>query len=319
MKLIIFIPAYNEEKKIGEVIKGLPKKLDGIDEIEVLVVNDGSTDNTVAVAKKAGAIVISNPTNLKLGPTFRNGLEKALELGADILVNIDADGQFASNDIEKLINPILVGEAEFVSGDRFTKNGKLEKPENMSPIKFWGNLQMSKLVSSLSGLKFNDVSCGFRAYSKEAMLKLNLTGKYTYTQESFLDLSIKGITIKMIPVEVKYFTDRKSKIAGNILKYAFQTSWIILRTFRDYSPMRFFGIVGLFFFILGILSGIFVLQNYIRTESFTPYISLAFTSAYLVTIGFIFWIIGLMADMLDRIRLNQEKILYLQKKQQYEK
>lgn len=317
MKLIVFIPAYNEEEKVGEVVKSIPKKLNGIDEINVLVVNDGSKDNTAKIAQDAGAIVESHKMNLGLGNAFRTGIEKALELGADILVNIDADGQFASSDIPRLIEPILKKEADFVTADRFTKDGVTRKPEYMSSIKFWGNMRMNKLISRITGYKFNDVSCGFRAYSKETLLKLNLNGSFTYTQESFLDLCTKKVKIHSIPVDVKYFPERKSRMASSIMRYAKNTGLIIIRTYRDYKPLAFFGKIGNIFFFIGILIGLFVLIHYIREGAFTPYIFLGFTSVYLFSIGFIFWIVGLVADMVDRIRLNQEKILYYEKKRIY--
>ena len=197
MKLVILIPAYNEVEVIRQVINTLPKNLLGITEIIPLVVDDGSKDDTAAIAAEAGAIVVRHPYNHGLGKAFSTGLTKALELGADVLVNIDADGQFNPNDIQALLDPILSGRADFVSGDRFSKiDGSLVHPEYMSRIKFWGNQRMSALVSMLARRRFVDVSCGFRAYSREAMLRLNLTGSFTYTQESFLDLANKGLAIE---------------------------------------------------------------------------------------------------------------------------
>jgi hypothetical protein len=140
----------------------------------------------------------------------------------------------------------------------------------MSALKFWGNKQMSRLISMLSGQHFDDVSCGFRAYSKEAMMQLNLTGKFTYTQETFLDLANKGIGIKTIPVNVTYFPDRKYRVAGSILNYMFQTAKIIFRAYRDYKPLKFFGLLGLIPFVISILLGVFVLIHYFTTGAFSP-------------------------------------------------
>ncbi len=166
MKLVILIPAYNEADSITKVLSSIPVSFDGIDEIIKLVVDDGSTDDTVNLARDENAIVISHSQNKGVGVAFNTGLIHALELDADIMVNIDADGQFSSADIPRLITPILKGEADFVTGDRFTtQGGKLQRPEHMSKLKYWGNLRMSKLISLLTNSHFEDVSCGFRAYS----------------------------------------------------------------------------------------------------------------------------------------------------------
>ncbi|MFZ3070950.1 MAG: glycosyltransferase family 2 protein, partial [Anaerolineaceae bacterium] len=258
--------------------------------------------------------------NLGVGSAFRTGLANALEMGADIMVNIDADGQFSPDDIIKLIGPILAGQADFVAGDRFTNaSGDLVKPQDMPAVKFWGNKRMSGLISALSGKKFNDVSCGFRAYSKEAMLRLNLTGRFTYTQESFLDLANKGLEIMTIPVAVKYFPERKSRVAGSIVRYTFRTINIIFRAYRDYSPLRFFGWLGLIPFLIGLGSGIFTLVHYIHVGIFTPYKAVGIGAIYFVTLGLLLWIVGLLADMFVRIRLNQEQLLYYDKKRRYSK
>jgi glycosyltransferase involved in cell wall biosynthesis len=320
MKLVILLPALNEELTIGAVVKSIPRQFDGISEVVVLVINDGSKDKTAELAKNAGAVVVSHKNNRGVGSAFRTGLNASLEMGADILVNIDADGQFSPIDIPLLINPILNNQADFVSGDRFSDEfGNLRKPKYMSPIKYWGNLQMASLISVLSDIKFYDVSCGFRAYSKEAMIRLNLTGKFTYTQESFLDLSYKGVEIKSVPVEVKYFPERESRVANSLIRYMLQTIKIILRVYRDYKPAQFFGILGLFPFTGGLFCSLFVFIHFLNTQAFTPYKAVGFIGIYLVTLGILFWIVGLLADMFVRMRLNQEQILYYEKKQLFDK
>lgn len=321
MKLIVLIPAYNEQEHIRSSIESIPSSIDGITEIKVLVVNDGSTDNTIEEVNKTGAHLISYGSNGGVGKAFKTGLDGALELGADILVNIDADGQFDPNDIPKLIKPITDDKADFVPSDRFTDGkGNFTKPENMPSLKYWGNLQMTKLINLLAGQKFNDVSCGFRAYSKKAMLMLNLQGKFTYTQESFLDLAMKDLSIISVPVKVKYGkTIRKSKVYKNVFNYAFRTLYIILRAFRDYSPLKFFGWLGMIFAIISLIVGAFVLFHYITQNAITPYKSVALISLYFFTLAIIIWIVGLIADMFDRIRVNQEKILYYERLRLYEK
>jgi len=319
MKLVILIPALNEAASIAGVVESMPRQIEGVDQIEVLVVDDGSKDDTAQLARNAGATVISHPFNQGVGKAFNTGLAAALEMGADIMVNIDADGQFSPADIPLLIAPIVEGKADFVSGDRFrSADGKLVRPEYMSKIKFWGNQRMADLVGFVTGKRYDDVSCGFRAYSKEALMRLNLTGKFTYTQESFLDLANKGMGIKTIPVDVTYFPDRKSRVAGSILNYMFQTAKIIFRAYRDYNPLKFFGLLGLIPFVISILSGVFVLIHYFTTGAFSPYIFVAFASVYLFTFGILLWIVGILADMFVRIRLNQEQLLYAEKKRRYD-
>jgi len=320
LKLVILIPALNEARSIASVIKTMPVTIEGISNIDILVVDDGSKDNTAQLAREAGAMVVSHPYNQGVGKAFNTGLAAALEMGADIMVNIDADGQFSPQDIPILIKPILEGRADFVSGDRFTSaSGELIRPEYMSSIKFWGNQRMSDLIGFITRAHYNDVSCGFRAYSKEALMRLNLTGRFTYTQESFLDLANKGLAIKTIPVDVKYFPERKSRVAGNILKYMFQTVKIIFRAYRDYNPLKFFGLLGLVPFLIGMVLGVFVLIHYFSSGAFTPYIFVAFGSVYVFSFGILLWVIGILADMFVRIRLNQEQLLYAEKKRRFDK
>ena len=318
MKLCIVIPALNEEKTIVSVIERINPRMTGIDEVTILVIDDGSTDSTVTLAREKGAIVVSHRYTKGVGGAFNTGLTKALDLGADILVNIDADGQFSPDEIPLLIAPILANEADFVSGDRFTSpDGKFSRPEAMSALKFWGNKQMSRLISVLTGQHFNDVSCGFRAYSKEAMLRLNLTGKFTYTQETFIDLANKELAIQTVPVNVVYDPERKSRVAGRILTYLYRTINIIIRAYRDYRPLKFFLGLGAIPFIIGGAFGGFTLIHFLNTGSFTPYKAVGLIGLYLVSVAFILWIIGMLADMFVRVRLYQEQILYYEKKRRY--
>jgi len=213
-KLLIVFPAYNEEKTIASVIREVPGNMDGVGQIRCLVVNDGSTDKTEELALQAGVLVVSHDQNEGLGKTFRTGVGEALKMKADVMVNIDGDGQFSPRDIPKLIKPIIENRADFVTASRFIDKNRL--PQNMSRIKIWGNKKVSWLISWLTRRKFYDVSCGFRAYNREALLNLNLFGDFTYTQETFLDLSFKGLRIEEIPVEVKYFKERESRLAKNL-------------------------------------------------------------------------------------------------------
>jgi glycosyltransferase involved in cell wall biosynthesis len=315
MKLLVYMPVYNEQDNIKDAIDAIPREYKGIDSMEILVVDDGSTDNSAKLAKEAGATVISHGSNKKLGVAFRTALQYAKENRYDILVSIDADRQFNANQIRDMIEPILDDRADMVTGNRFSKG----MPKNMSKMKYWGNKQMSRLISIITGQKFTDVSCGFRAYSKEALLRLNLFGKFTYTQETIMDLLQKDIRVIEFPVDIKYFKERKSKIANSIFKYAFKTTKIILRTFRDYKPLLFFGGSGLISMVTGLifLAGMFI--HYFTTGSFTPYKFLGFIALGFLIFGLLLVIVGLLADMLNRMRINQERILYELNKEKYDK
>jgi glycosyltransferase involved in cell wall biosynthesis len=310
-KLLVIIPAFNEGETIGEVIDRIPRDITGIIRTDILVINDGSTDDTAAIARKKGAEVIDNYNNMGVGFSFGRGLQYAVENDFDLMVNIDGDGQFDPGDIPGLLKPILFEGADFVTASRFTE----KKPiTNMAPAKLWGNRLMSSLISRIVKEKFIDVSCGFRAYSKRALLSLNLHGRFTYTQETFMDLSFKGLNIKEIPITVRYFPSRKSKVASSLFIYGINTLKIILGTYRDYRPLAFFSVISLIFLIIGIGFESVLLGTYISTGSFSPNIWSGFVGAAFFFLSVIFFIVGLSADILNRIRLNQENILFLLKK-----
>ena len=308
------MPALNEEEGLGGVIKDMPKHIDGIDEISILVVDDGSTDNTVKVAKENGADVVSHGSNKGVGSAFQSAVGYALDNRVDILVSIDADRQFNSKQIPEIVQPILNDKADMVTGDRFSKG----MPENMPKSKYWGNRQMSRLISIISGKKFRDVSCGFRAYNREALLRLNLFGAFTYTQETIMDMVFKGMRVVEFSVDIKYFKERKSRVAGSILNYTFRTLKIIVKTLRDYKPMLFFGGMGSVVLLIGMVFEIFMFTHYFITGKFTPYKSFGFIGLGFVIFGMLLVIVGFLADMFNRVRLNQEKILYELKKGKYE-
>jgi glycosyltransferase involved in cell wall biosynthesis len=315
--LVVIIPAYNEEKGISSILDGIPKKIEGISRIEVVVINDGSTDNTEKIAKDKGAEVITHPQNMGLGVAFRKGMERALEKRPDVIVNIDADGQFDAQDIPKLVNPILKGLAECATASRFISP---DLAPRMSRAKNIGNRFMSFIISKIVGHKFYDVSCGFRAYSREAALRMNLFGKFTYTQETFIDLASKNIPIIEIPVRVRGEREfGESKVASNLLKYAFNTLRIIIGAFRDYKPLRLMASVSLFFVLIGVLSGAFFLVHYIHTGAFKPHTWAGFLSSFSFLLALFMLIVGIFMEMFSRMRMNQELLLYFARKDHYEK
>lgn len=308
------MPALNEQDNIGSVIDTIFRVMGN--GTVVLVVDDGSSDKTAKVAEERNATVIQHHKNLGLGQSFRDITKFSLQHGADLLVTIDADGQFNPEEIPRLIEPITTGRADFVAGSRFTY-GISSRPINMPIVKYYGNLCMNCLIRGITGRFITDASSGFRAYSKEALLHLNLHGSFTYTQETFLDLATKNIDIEQIPVSVKYRQGRKSRIVTSIARYTARSIATILRTVRDHRPLLVFGFPSIVFCFLGTVAAGFTLIHYFETGSFSPYIFLAFTGAYLFTLGFIIGIIGIASDMLRPIRRNQEEMLYILKSQKY--
>lgn len=316
MKLVVIIPAYNEAETVGDVIRRIPKAIEGTDKIETLVINDGSTDNTALVAKEAGALVISHAANEGLGATFSDGIKNALKMGADIIVNIDADNQFDPAEIPNLVRPILNEEADMVTGTRFLNNKKIP---NMSGLRRFGNKFFVRLINKLTGRNFTDTACGFRAYSREAAFRMNLFGGFTYTQEVLLDLVGKDQKIKEVPIKVIYHPERNSRISGSLANYGIQALAIVLRTFRDYYPLKFFGLPGLLISGLGFIGALYSFIFWFVTGYTTPVRTLFFSAITLLIFGFLMIILALIADMLKRIRRNQEEILYRLKKNEYDK
>lgn len=311
MRLLVSIPCLNEANTIAQVVQDVPSSIPGVVQVDVVVVDDGSADNTSSEATRAGALVLRHPHNLGVGKAFQTAVNYAVENGYDLMVNIDGDRQFNPQDIPKLVQPVMAGQADMATASRFIN-------ENMTPdmpkIKLVGNHMMSYLISRLVRQNFHDVSCGFRCYSREALLQLNLHGAFTYTQETFLDFAVKRLTIIEVPISVVYFADRKSRVAGSISKYAVNTATIIFRGYRDYFPLRFFWSIALVFAIPGVTLAILFFVHYWVTGLFTGYLFAGFLSAFFTIMSTVFIVLGVLADMLDRIRSNQERILYRLKK-----
>lgn len=315
--LVVIIPALNEEATIESVIRLIPRQITGVGKVEVLVVNDGSTDSTRSIAERTGAHVISHEVNYGVGRAYSTGIDEALRLGADIIVNIDADAQFNPADIPALIQPILDGKAEFVTASRFKDPALVPQ---MTRAKLWGNKLMSMIISSIVGRKFYDVSCGFRACTKETALKLNLSGSFTYTQETFLDLAAKGVHIAELPMLVRGTREiGESKVASNLFKYGSRTMRIIVRAYKDYWPWQFFSAIASVFFAVAFLSGGFLIAWRITHGKFTPHIWSGFVGGFFFAMGMLCLLMGMIGDMLRKMRLNQERLLYFQRKAYFEK
>lgn len=320
MKLVIFTICKDEAETIAELLRRIPKRIPGVETLETLVVSDGSVDDTVKIAKENGATkIIDGYKQKRLAYRFQEAIDMALSMGADYAVNIDGDLQFAPEDIPKLLDPILHGKADFVAADRFTDpatNNK-RRPQFMPKGKYWANRLGAWVVGNLSGEKFRDVTCGFRAYNKKAMLAININSNYTYTQESFQVLALKKLNIMSIPINVTYYPGRKSRVVRSFWQFLFGSALNILRAYRDYAPLKFFGSASLLFVFPGTLLGGFVSWHWATKGSISPYIAYGIISLFLVGIGIMLALLGLVADMFDRMLSNQEKIIELTKREKY--
>ncbi len=306
-KLVIMIPAYNEEKSIGEVIKEIPREIEGLDKIEILVINDGSTDRSVNIAENAGAKVFSHKTNLGLGVTFRDGLEKALEMDADIIVNIDADFQYDAKEIPKLIELVINERADIVLGDR-----QIDKLKHMPLSKKCGNKIATWLVRRITGLPIRDAQTGFRAFSRDAALRMNLRGDYTYVQETLIQAANKNLKIEQIPVEFRE-RDGESRLITNIFSYAKYAGLNIIKSYRDYRPLEVFTAIGGTIILIGLIFGVRVVMDFLNFGRVAHLPSAILTTMLIVT-GLLIITFGLLADMLKTQRIFLEDIFYRLKK-----
>ncbi|MEK7639579.1 MAG: glycosyltransferase family 2 protein [Patescibacteria group bacterium] len=315
MKVVICIPAYDEARTVANVIAGVRAATAGNSVVEIIVVDDGSSDATVELARRAGAVVVSLSSHQGLGAAFQSGVHEALVRGADVLVTIDADEQFTATDIPLLLRPILEGRADVVTASRFADPARTP---TMPGLKRWGNRVVARVVSRLSGQCIADVSCGFRAYSAEVLLHLNLFGRHTYTHESLLNLLFRGFRVVEVPVTVRgERAQGVSRVANNLWRYGYAMLTIIFRTVLDYKPLRVFGWLGVSVFGIGLILDAFVAVHYIQTGMVTPYKTIGFIGGFFNMFGFGILTLGLVADMLNRVRQTAERSLYHAKRATY--
>ena len=308
MKLIVTIPALNEAATIGGVIREIPRAIDGVDDVEVLVVDDGSTDATVAVALNAGAdYVISQPNNRGLAATFKVALHEAVVRGADIIVNTDADNHYDQTRIPDLIAPLLASDADITIGSRIL--GDLR----MRPANKYGNKAANFVMQRLLRLPGVDVSTGFRAYTREAAMRLNVLSDHTYTHESLINALDQRLCIANVPIAARHVA-RPSRLIKGIGSHVARAGSVILRSFLLYRPMQVYGVLGVTLLLLGAFP--FARYGYFLAAGHPQghLQSLVVGSALWVIGGQIF-ITGLLALAISWNRRMLEDVLYRLKSQ----
>ena len=302
MKLIIQIPCLNEEHSLPKTLEDLPKQIEGIDSIETLIIDDGSTDKTVEVAKKLGVHHVLQFTNNKgLAKAFISGINQSLKLGADIIVNTDADNQYFGGDIVKLIQPILKKDADIVVGDR-----QVETIRHFSPIKIFLQKFGSWVVRQLSGTEVPDATSGFRAYSRDAALQLNVVSDFTYTIETIISAGKKNLAIAHVPVKTNTKL-RESRLFPSIRVYLQRSLVTMLKVYSMYRPLRLFTLAGGTTFLLGFAIGCRYLFFFFMGQT-EGHIQSLILSAILLIVGFQIIMMGIAAELISVNRQLLEDI-----------
>lgn len=304
MKLIIQIPCYNEAQTLPETIEALPRQVNGVEEVEYLVVDDGSSDGTTDIARKLKVDhIISMPQHVGLATAFITGIETCLKNGADIIVNTDADNQYDANDIQKLILPLLTGDADIVVGDRGVATSPL-----FSPFKRRLQVIGSWLIGRAAGLQTPDATSGFRAYSREAALRIIVLSKYSYTLETLIQAGSNKMAVAYVPVRTNPQT-RPSRLMKSIPHYLANSGATILRSYTMYRPLRVFSVLGSLLLLAGIILGLRYIY-FLLTAQGSGNIQSLILAAILSIVGFQVLLIGLLADLVGFNRAILEDILY---------
>lgn len=312
MKLIIQIPCLNEEKTLSNVLKEIPEEIQGIKKIEIVVIDDGSKDKTATVAKKHGCTVLKHKKNKGLGYAFKTGLEYALEQGADILVNTDADNQYPSRYIKDIVEPIIKNEADVVISDRQT-----HKIKHFSPLKKTFQKIGSGLVRKLTKTNVKDTVSGFRAYNKNAMLNIHITTKFSYVLDTIMQLSKKNMRIVNVPITTNKPT-RKSRLFKNMYQHILKSGMNILRLYAVYEPFKTFSFFSAIFFIPGLILGARFLYYFFQGLG-DGYIQSLIATAILIITAVVLFTLGIIGELLKTNRMLIEEQYSFNKRNAYEK
>jgi glycosyltransferase involved in cell wall biosynthesis len=300
-RLIIQIPCYNERETLPRVLADLPREVPGVDEVQILVIDDGSTDGTADVAHEHGADhVLVLPRHRGLATAFMAGIERALEEGADIIVNTDGDHQYRGADIPQLVAPIVAGQAEVVIGCRPISQ------MHFTPMKKMLQKVGSGFTRLMSQTRVEDAPSGFRAISRKAALRLHIFGQYTYTVEMIIQAGLKGMAITSVPVQVNR-TDRPSRLVQGTGSYLWRQSSTMVRVFMTYRPLRFFAAPGALLFSAGFLIAARFLYHFLQGNG-AGHVQSLILAALLMGMGFFLCITGLVADLIGVNRLLLERV-----------
>lgn len=312
MKLIIQIPCYNEAETLEIALNDLPKHIDGIDEIEYLIINDGSADNTVEVAKNWGVhYVVNFKRNKGLAKGFMAGLDACLRNGADIIVNTDADNQYCGADIEKLVKPILEGKSDIVIGER-----PIDQTEHFSPVKKKLQHFGSWVVRKASKTDIPDAPSGFRAYSRDAAMRMNVINEYTYTLETIVQAGRNKIACTSVPIRTNGEL-RPSRLFNSMMGYVKKSMLTIIRAFMMYRPLQFFVTVGSILAVVGVAIGLRFIYYFAIGQGNGHTQSLILASMMII-LGVMTGIVGLQADIIAGNRKLLEDIQYHVRKLDYD-
>ena len=304
MKLIIQIPCYNEAETLEIALNDLPKQIDGVDKIEYLIINDGSKDNTVEVAKNWGInYVVNFKRNKGLAKGFMAGLDACLRNGADIIVNTDADNQYNGADIEKLVRPIIQGKTDIVIGER-----PIAQTEHFSPLKKMLQKFGSWVVRVASNSDIPDAPSGFRAYSREAAMAMNVTNEYTYTLETIVQAGRSKIAMTSVPIRTNGEL-RPSRLFNSMFGYVKRSMVTIVRAYIVYKPMKFFATLGTVIFLVGTGIGVRFLVYYFMGSG-AGHIQSLILSSTLMMLGFMTIVLGLLGDLIAVNRKLIEDVQY---------
>ncbi len=303
MKLLIQIPCLNEQETLAATFNDLPKTIPGISSIETLIIDDGSTDNTQAVARSLGVNhIVSFRRNKGLARGFMAGIDACLKQGADIIVNTDADNQYRGEDIRLLVEPILSGKADIVIGQR-----PIDETEHFSPLKKVLQKLGSFVVRVASDTTIPDAPSGFRAYSREAALQLNVFNEYTYTLETIIQAGRNKMSVTAVPIRTNP-TLRKSRLVSSMFGYIKRSAATIIRSFLMYKPLNFFCSIGTVLFLLGMALGIRFLFFYFSSTGPAGHIQSLILAAVLIILGFQTFVTGLQADIIAANRRILEDV-----------
>ncbi len=312
MKLIIQIPCYNEAETLEIALNDLPKQIDGIDEIEYLIINDGSKDNTVEVARKWGInYVVNFKRNKGLAKGFMAGLDACLRNGADIIVNTDADNQYNGADIEKLVRPIIEGKSDIVIGAR-----PIDETEHFSPLKKMLQHFGSWVVRVASNSDIPDAPSGFRAFSRDAAMAMNVTNEYTYTLETIVQAGRSKIAMTSVPIRTNAEL-RPSRLFSSMFGYVKRSMVTIVRAYIVYKPMKFFATLGAVIFGLGMALGVRYLI-YLATGAGDGHVQSLILASTLMMLGFMTVVVGLLGDLISTNRKMMEDIQVRVKRMDYD-